>query len=72
MPAAKSRARVAAHRAALRAQGLRPIQLWVPDTRTPEFKELARQEARRSAIQADEAAVMQWIERNSIFDNEDA
>ncbi len=31
------RARVRAHRARLRAQGLRPIQIWVPDVRSPEF-----------------------------------
>ena len=36
--------RVRKSRAALRAQGLRPVQLWLPDTRTPEFKaEMARQ-----------------------------
>jgi len=32
-----SRAKVAAHRARLRAQGLRPIQIWVPDTRSQDF-----------------------------------
>ncbi|MGH3923785.1 MAG: antitoxin MazE-like protein, partial [Pseudonocardiaceae bacterium] len=31
------RARVRAHRARLRAQGLRPIQIWVPDVRSPTF-----------------------------------
>lgn len=34
--------RVARRRAALRAQGLRPRTFWLPDTRTPEFKEQAR------------------------------
>ncbi len=34
--------RVAKRRAALRAQGLRPKTFWLPDTRTPEFKEQAR------------------------------
>lgn len=29
--------RVREHRARLRAQGLRPIQIWVPDVRSPEF-----------------------------------
>ena len=33
-----SREKVAAHRAKMRAQGMRLIQMWVPDTRTPEFK----------------------------------
>jgi len=31
------RERVAAHRERLRAAGLRPIQLWVPDVRAKEF-----------------------------------
>jgi hypothetical protein len=29
--------RVRDYRARLRAQGLRPIQIWVPDVRSPEF-----------------------------------
>ena len=32
-----SREKVRAHRAKLRAQGLRPIQIWVPDVRSAEF-----------------------------------
>jgi hypothetical protein len=40
-----SRDKVRAHRAKLRAQGLRPLQLWVPDTRTPEFAERAHRES---------------------------
>ena len=32
-----SREKVRAHRARMRAQGLRPVTLWLPDTRTPEF-----------------------------------
>jgi hypothetical protein len=41
---ASSRAKVSAYRARLRAQGLRPIQIWVPDTRQPNFAiEAARQ-----------------------------
>ena len=31
------RERVSTHRARLRAQGMRPIQIWVPDVRSPEF-----------------------------------
>jgi hypothetical protein len=33
------RDRVRKHRESLRAQGLRPIQIWVPDTRQPGFAE---------------------------------
>ena len=29
--------RVRAHRERLRAQGLRPVQIWVPDVRSPKF-----------------------------------
>jgi hypothetical protein len=32
-----SRDKVKAHRDRLRRQGLRPIQIWVPDTRSPDF-----------------------------------
>jgi hypothetical protein len=32
-----SRAKVRAHRKRLREQGLRPIQIWVPDMRSPAF-----------------------------------
>ncbi len=32
-----SREKVRAHRERLRQQGLRPIQIWVPDVRSPEF-----------------------------------
>ena len=32
-----SREKVSAHRKRLRQQGLRPIQIWVPDMRSPAF-----------------------------------
>lgn len=38
--------RVREHRRRLRAQGLRPVQIWVPDVRSPEF---AREAHRQSA-----------------------
>jgi Protein of unknown function (DUF3018) len=36
-PAVSSREKVRAHRERLRNEGLRPIQIWVPDVRSPEF-----------------------------------
>jgi len=48
-PASKpkpSRTKVRAHRERLRAQGLRPIQIWVPDVRAPSF----RSEAHRQSL----------------------
>lgn len=46
---ASSRNKVRAHRKRLRAQGLRPIQIWVPDTRAPGFAAEARRQCRRIA-----------------------
>ena len=36
-------------RAALRAAGLRAVQIWVPDTRRPGFAEEARRQSRVAA-----------------------
>ena len=56
-----NRAKAAAYRARMRAQGLRPIQIWVPDTRSPEFKKEARRQMRALArsphAKADQAFV---------------
>jgi Protein of unknown function (DUF3018) len=40
-----SRRRVGEHRARLRAQGLRPVQIWVPDVRAPGFAEEAHRQS---------------------------
>lgn len=45
-------ARVQKHRNALRRSGLRPVQIWVPDTRRPDFAETCRRQSRLVA-QAD-------------------
>jgi len=41
----RNREKVQAHRDRLRAQGLRPIQIWVPDTRSPIFAEHAHRQS---------------------------
>ena len=46
--------RVRMRREVLRAAGLRPVQIWVPDTRRPGFTEECRRQSRLVAI-ADEA-----------------
>jgi hypothetical protein len=43
---ADTRSRVRAYRARLRAQGLRPVQIWVPDVRAPGFAVEAQRQAR--------------------------
>jgi Antitoxin MazE-like len=40
-----SRNKVRAHRRRLRQQGLRPIQIWVPDMRSPSFAAEARRQS---------------------------
>ena len=45
--------RVRKRRDALRAAGLRPVQIWVPDTRRPGFADECRRQSRLVA-QADE------------------
>ncbi len=40
-----SRDKVRAHRKRLRQQGLRPIQIWVPDMRSPAFVREARRQS---------------------------
>ena len=43
--AGTSRDKVRAHRQRLRRQGLRPIQIWVPDVRLPAFAKEARRQS---------------------------
>jgi hypothetical protein len=54
MTDASSRDRVRAHRARLRAQGLRPVQIWVPDVASARFAEQAHRQSR--AVAASEHA----------------
>ncbi len=55
--------RMASYRQRMRAAGLRPVQIWVPDTRSPDFVEACRRQALAVAAHdpgGDE--VMRWIE----------
>ncbi len=47
--ASSGAARVRKRRAALRDAGLRPVQIWVPDTRRPGFAEECRRQLRLAA-----------------------
>jgi Protein of unknown function (DUF3018) len=40
-----SRVKVRKHRERLRRRGLRPIQIWVPDVRTPAFRSQAHRQS---------------------------
>ena len=61
--AAKSNtAKVARHRAKLRRQGLRPVQLWVPDTRSSRFATEARRQALAAAASKAARRDMDFVE----------
>jgi hypothetical protein len=49
-------------RARMRAQGLRPVQLWVPDTRSAAFLAEARRQSRAAANSEHEREINAWIE----------
>ncbi len=62
-PASTSAQRVEKRRAALRAQGLRPIQIWVPDTRAFGFaEECARQAVVVDAANRADPELMQFMD----------
>jgi hypothetical protein len=50
-----TRRKVSDFRQRQREKGLRLVQIWVPDTRTPEFLEEARRQSRAVATAADRA-----------------
>jgi Protein of unknown function (DUF3018) len=55
--------RMANYRQRMRAAGLRPVQIWIPDTRNPLFAEKCREQA--EAVAAGDPAgddVMRFIE----------
>ena len=56
--------RVHKHRSALRAAGLRPIQIWVPDVRSKNFAAQARKQSlaiSRSTQEQDDLAFIESI-----------
>jgi hypothetical protein len=65
-----SRVKVGEHRARLRAQGLRPIQIWVPDVRAPSFLSAAHLQSLAVARSAEAAADQAFIDAASASDDE--
>ena len=54
--------RVRRHREKLRAAGLRPVQIWVPDTRRRGFAEECRLQSRLLRDDRQEARTLSWLE----------
>jgi len=53
--------RVNRHRATLRAAGLRPVQIWVPDTRRAGFAEECRRQSLALIDDAHEDEALDWL-----------
>jgi hypothetical protein len=58
--------RMASRRERLRAQGLRPVQHWVPDLRDPKVLAEIRREIKLMAQHPENDAIDDWIE--SVYD----
>jgi len=65
-----SRAKVREHRGRLRAQGLRPIQIWVPDVRSAAFKAEAHRQSLAVATSSQEYADQAFIDSVSVLNDE--
>lgn len=63
-----ARDKVHRHRARLREQGLRPLQIWVPDTRAPGFAEEVRRQSLLVAESAHDEADQAFIDAISEID----
>lgn len=50
------------YRKRLRAAGLRPIQIWVPDVRSPAIRKEIRAQSRRVAKHASEAEALAFLD----------
>lgn len=48
-PGASAKSKMQRYRERLRAAGLRPLQIWVPDTRAPGFRRKLQAQSRRAA-----------------------
>ena len=63
MPSPTVAQRVQKHRDALRSQGLRLVQIWVPDTRAPGFAdECARQAALAASADRADTELMSFLD----------
>ena len=66
-----SRDKVRAHRKRLREQGLRPLQIWVPNVRSPEFVKEARRQSLVVARSAQEKEDQDFIDAVSDWQGSD-
>jgi len=60
--------RVQKHRTNLRKNGLRPLQIWVPDTRRPGFAKECRRQSKLLQADPQEKEILQWIDQAAARD----
>lgn len=65
-----SREKVREHRERLREQGLRPLQIWVPDVRSPAFRSEARRQSLAVAAGGSELEDQAFIDAVSTWTEE--
>ncbi|MBE7563716.1 antitoxin MazE family protein [Acidithiobacillus sp. HP-6] len=53
------------HRERMKAAGLRPVQFWVPDTRSPEFVAQVRHQCLKLNNDPTEADILQFTEESA-------
>ena len=68
--ASKSRDKVRKHRVRLRRQGLRPIQIWVPDVRTKAFARDAHRQSLAIARSSHAKGDQDFVDAISAWDAE--
>jgi hypothetical protein len=72
-PASKpkpSRVKVREHRQRLRRQGLRPIQIWVPDVRAPAFRSEAHRQSQAVAASSHARDDQAFVDAVSVFNDD--
>ena len=57
--------RVRRHRETLKAAGMRPVQMWLPDTRRVEFVQECRRQSLSLRNDPHEKEILDWIEQVS-------
>ena len=65
-----SRDKVRAHRSRLRKQGLRPVQIWVPDVRSKAFADAAHRQSLAVARSPHAKADQEFVDAISTWDAE--
>jgi hypothetical protein len=68
--ASRVRDRVRSYRARLRAQGLRPIQIWVPDVNSGEFATEAHRQSALVAASPGAADDQAYVDELTVWDDE--